>query len=489
MSPLRTLLSRTSPLGAIILTTFVVFAGGSSPALGSALAALAGTRPQPHPAGAPISATSAIDSLTPADALGVQVIATSHFLSGASTVKSAGAQFVHLGIEWRQLAPTDITPDAYNWSQFDSALSLADSLGYSVMVTLGANPSWAASFNRGPIDCVAMSRFEEYVDAVVQRYSADPYNVKYWALYNEPDAVSFTRVTLDCNNDYDATAFGDHPTEYVATLQAAFNTIKGIDPQAIVLLGGIAYDAFSDEGGYFNRDFLDQILTAGAASYFDVMNFHYYPEYDSRWEGLTGLPGLIGKTNTVREIMQNHSVSKPIVCSELGDSSGGISGGDTRTEETQSQAVIKHFTRAIAAGNKIGIWYNMNDYDSPGDPFRNHGLLYTDFTAKPSLSALQTLADNLSGQTYIRSLLSSEMGASNLEGYLFWDYGAGQELRILWSRDGTDQTITLPLGVTSVVDKYGTPVAYGATLAIDTEPRLITRDLTISQVFLPLIAR
>lgn len=488
MFPRRILPSKTARIGAAILTALILVAGGAGTALGSGMPETGQQMTWQPAAASQISAQSPIDALTPADALGVQVIATSQFLSGASTVRNAGARFVHMGIEWRQLAPTDITPASYDWSQFDLALSLANSLGYSVVVTLGGNPCWAAQYNRGPINRVPLSRWTEYVSAVVQRYRT---GVTIWAIYNEPDVVSFTRDPShpDCMGELQAAAFGDHPAEYVQTLQAAYQAIKTVDPDATVLLGGLAYDNFVSEGGPFNPDFLDQILTRGAAIYFDVMNFHYYPEYDWRWEGITGLPGLIGKASELRRILRNHGVDRPIVCTELGDSSGGIYAGDPRTEGTQSQAVIKYFTRAIAAGIRIGIWYNMNDYVGPGDPFRNHGLLYADLTAKPSLSAFHTLADNLAGQTFIRALASNEMGASNLEGYLFWDPSRGEELRILWSRDGTNQTITLPPGVTSVVDKYGSPVVFGATLAVNTEPRLITRNLTTRQAFLPLIAK
>lgn len=477
---------------ALILTTFSASAS-IIPQVGERISS------QPQSTGQPTPFTSsAIDDLTVVDVLGAQSIAPSHFIAGAATVKSAGANFVHFGIEWDDLAPTDIEPAAYNWTAYDSQMDLAASLGYEIMITMGHNPLWAASFRRGPVDCVPLTRFTDYVSAVVTRYSASPYNVKYWALYNEPDVVGFTRPGYtDCSGDSWAYAFGDDnvkyngltgPEHYAAHLQAAYTTIKAIDANATVMNGGVAYDFFDSEGGVFNEDFLDQIFTAGAGSYMDAMNFHYYPEYDWRWEGVTGLPGIIAKTHMIRVLLATHGLDKPFVCSELGDSSG-FGGADTRTQDTQAIAVVKQFARAIASGNKIGIWYNMSDYS--GDlNFGEHGLLdYPSFAAKLSLDAYATLATYLPGYSFARVLSSTEMGATNLEGYLFWDLANNKELYILWSKDGSAQTINLPSGVSSVVDKFDDAVSYDSTLAINKQPALITRDITTHLLYLPLILR
>lgn len=429
-----------------------------------------------------------VDLLTPADVFGVQVVDTNSLIQGGSLARGAGARWVHLGVEWRQLAPQDTVPANYAWSQYDTVLAQASSQGYSTIVTLGANPGWAGSFNRGPINCVPLSRWTEYVGAVVARYSVSPYNVHYWALYNEPDAASFTRTWLDCQGDTTAEAFGDHPADYVQTLQLAYQTIKSVDPNAVVLLGGIAYDAFTTDNpkGFFDPTFLSQILSLGAGNYFDVMNFHYYPDFDWRWEGLTGQPGLIGKTNSIRSVLQSYGVTKPFVCTELGSSSAW----NGATEDSQSRDVVKHYARALASGNKIGIWYNLNDYvSSPGDNFQWHGLLYVDYTPKPSLSAYQVMSTNLNGRTYTRALSQTEYGASSLEGYVFRNTVGNQETLILWSRDGSAQTITLPSGVTDVKDKYGNPKAFTTTLAIDGDPLYVYRNVTVYNIFMPIIFR
>jgi len=125
---------------------------------------------EPAPVEAPAaSAQDTLDTLTLADGLGVQSVAPSFFASGGSTVKTAGANFVHFGIEWDDLAPTDIEPTAYDWTTYDAQMTLAADLGYEIMITMGHNPLWAASFLRGPVTCVPLTRFTDYVTAVVTR--------------------------------------------------------------------------------------------------------------------------------------------------------------------------------------------------------------------------------------------------------------------------------------------------------------------------------
>lgn len=403
--------------------------------------------------------------------MGVQVISAGSIASGAAAIKNNGGEFLNIGIEWRSLAPSETTSVAdYLWSSFDSALNTASSLGLQIAVVLGGNPTWAAEFDRGPINLVPIARFQEYVQAVVSRYSAAPYYVKFWSIYNEPDVGSSVIAT-----------FGSNPSDYVETLQLAYETIKVIDSDAVVLLGGLAHDGFTEEGGPFIRSFLDDILTLGAGAYFDVMNFHYYPVYDSRWTGLTGLPGLMGKAQELRGIMASNSVDKPMVVTELGLSSSPTFG---ESNESQSRAVVKYFSRAIAADLPIAIWYNMNDYGSGSDAFAFHGLLDASYVPKPSLSAFETLASYLANRIYIRSMSSTEWGASQMEGYIYRDVQNSVNTAVVWSADGSAQVITLPSDVSAVEDKFGTPIAFGSTLQIDENPVFIT--YSISWIYLPM---
>jgi hypothetical protein len=424
-----------------------------------------------------------ISSLRLEDTFGVQVIGAvgESLQGGGAAVRDAGARFVNFGINWSELAPLSTTiPVEYAWAPYDTAISETTALGLSVIATLGSNPVWAASYHRGPVNCVPLERWNEYVTAVVQRYKG---SVRYWAIYNEPDGIVGTSASAHaCPGDpRDWADFGGHPAAYVEILRRAHDIIAVEDPNAVVLFGGIAYDGFTETGGPFVRAFLTDTLNLGAAAYFDVMNFHYYPAYDGAWSLGSGRPGLIGKTESVRSILQNHGSDRPIILTELGSSS--VLGGET--EDSQSRKVVQFYSRAMSAGIRVATWYVMQDYS--GNDFRYHGLLHSDYSPKSSLSAYATLAAKVSGHSFLQPLAPTEWGASSLEGYVFQKYAEALQTSVVWTSDNSTRTVSLPTGVFSVTDKYGVPRPFGTTLIVDGDPVFVLRNRM--ELYLPVVLR
>lgn len=81
--------------------------------------------------------------------------------------------------------------------------------------------------------------------------------VRHWEIWNEPDLDQFWNGSV---------------AEYYRLMQVAYTTIKSIDPQATVLIGGLSF--FEDPA------FFPEYLALGAANgsqyYFDVVSYHYY---------------------------------------------------------------------------------------------------------------------------------------------------------------------------------------------------------------------
>ena len=67
---------------------------------------------------------------------------------------------------------------------------------------------------------------------------------------------------------------GKSGAKYAEMLQAIYPAVKAANPNAQVLMGGIAFDYFEDQGGTFVRSFINEVLQAGGGDYFDIMNFH-----------------------------------------------------------------------------------------------------------------------------------------------------------------------------------------------------------------------
>jgi len=90
-----------------------------------------------------------------------------------------------------------------------------------------------------------------------QRGWPEGVGVRYWEVWNEPDYRLFWKGTV---------------VEYRRLLEVAYKTIKATDPEATVILGGLA---FYDQPNWF-IDLLRQSAGAPERAYFDVLSFHHY---------------------------------------------------------------------------------------------------------------------------------------------------------------------------------------------------------------------
>ncbi len=81
--------------------------------------------------------------------------------------------------------------------------------------------------------------------------------IRYWEVWNEPDYDLFWQGTVE---------------EYYRLLEVAYKSIKAADPEATVILGGLAF--------YDKPDWLATLLRQAGGdpsqAYFDVLSFHHY---------------------------------------------------------------------------------------------------------------------------------------------------------------------------------------------------------------------
>jgi len=237
--------------------------------------------------------------------------------------------------------------------------------------------------------------------------------------------------------------FGHTPEAYVDILEAVYQPMKSVDPEAKVLLGGLAYDAWPDP---FVEEFLDQVLINGGAAYFDVMNFHYYLVFRANWEPYGH--DILGKLAYLRDKLASYGVDKPFVCTETGWFSNEVAGG---SHEVQSRYVVQGFVRSMSSDIGLVIWFTLLDYAS--DP-RNWGLVDVDLNPKPAYYAYQTLTDQLFQASYVRTLGPGETGTDQMEAYEF----AGpldHTIIIAWTNDVMTHELELPAPQLVVVDKFG----------------------------------
>ncbi len=106
-------------------------------------------------------------------------------------------------------------------------------------------------------------RSDQWLVSIVDRYKDD---VKTWECLNEPNLPGFWNINVAASDAaYNLSAY-----KYVLYLEQCYQTIKGQDPTATVLLGGLS-EAHSQR-------FLQQLLVDKAYRYFDGLSFHPYAQ-------------------------------------------------------------------------------------------------------------------------------------------------------------------------------------------------------------------
>ena len=224
--------------------------------------------------------------------------------------------------------------------------------------------------------------------------------------------------------------------------------MKAADPQAQILMGGLAYDNWVEDGGPFVQSFLDGVLQNGGGAYFDAMNFHYYLPFRARWDPYGR--GLIGKATFLRQKLASYGLDKPLLCTESSQVSDALHGG---SDELQSRYVVQLFTWAMAADVNPTIWFMLTDESGP-DGY-GYGLFDSGLNPKSSYYAFRTLTQQLSPARYVRTLGSGETGSEQIAAYEFLTLNHSTKIIVAWTIDESDHPMVLQTSRVVVVDKFG----------------------------------
>ena len=408
----------------------------------------------------------------PPTVFGVQV----HSLvdsSGFDRVDDVGAHWVrYSAFHWDVI---EANQGVYNWTSVDEAgLQRAHERGFRVIATIQFTPLWAQKYNGsycGPIKEDALDDFAAFLTALVKRYKDPPYSIKYWELGNEPDMpVWYNRSGYGCWIE------GDDPISsggyYAKMLKWAYPAIKAADPQAVILIGGLALvcDPDNPRPGWDCEAsrFLEGILANGGGPYFDAVSFHAYAWYGGEpgmmvnlnWTGRENVhtTALVERVDFVRSALAEYgyedekllfNTETALTCTE--DTS------DCR--ETQAMYAARAYAEAIALGLTGQTWFAMVN-----DGWYYTGLLQgSDLSPKPAYNAYRTASDYLSSAHYL-----SPVGYTGLEGYRF-ESADGRQVEVVWASDGITHALQIPSGA-SAYDRYGVLIASSGSVQVGYAP-------------------
>jgi hypothetical protein len=402
-------------------------------------------------------------------------------LYGGQMLADMGTNWVRRNaLLWSAVEPIE---SARNWSSvigLEQELVEASRLGMQVILIVRSTPAWAQKYpgsECGPVRSNKLVAFGRFMGDMVARYSKPPYNVKYFEIWNEPDApVAMGAPVWGCWGESSDAYYGGR--YYAEALKAAYPLMKAASPNAQVLVGGLLANCDPARGGRcIQSRFFEGILVAGGASYFDGLSYHTY-DYFYGSAGSYGTPNwpssstttgplLVVKSRFFKSVMQKYNVTgKFIINTELAvicDACGTNGGGQTNNalyEATKAYYMAQGMAAAMAEGHKAITWYSLGGWFGTA--------LWDGVNPKPALVAFGVARKMFGGAEFAGEITSADVGDSNIAGYKF--RRGNTDVWLVWARTSTVRTATFtrqPAGITDVLGASFAPVK---SFAINPKP-------------------
>lgn len=306
---------------------------------------------------------------------------------------ATGAKTIRLFASWQELEPNgpDDYPNAGNVADYDAAIRQINAGGAQPLFVVLNTPGWASGSNDPLVPPSDVNTYAKFVGKFAAHNKAVG-AVAGYEIWNEPDENAFWHPTPDA-------------AKYAALLKASYASIKAADPGATVVSGPTTGNNYS---------WIQQLYANGAGGSFDVVAVHtdtacldrgpdaFYRDPGGQLAQFT----FLGYRSVHDVMAANGDGGKPIWMSELGWSSTG--GGPTSCTRGQwagqkpsgvSEAAQAQFlTQAYAClANDPYVtkadWFTMRDTSGNGvDELNHYGLVHTDGSPKPDLSAFKAVA-------------------------------------------------------------------------------------------------
>jgi hypothetical protein len=334
------------------------------------------------------------------------------------------------GVSWADINPSQGT---YNWANLDALVNDSFSHGVELVYTFGYVPAWASTNAGGACDgatagsCYApqTQAWTDFVTQITTRYKG---KIKYWEMWNEPNAGNFWKGS---NAQLVTMAKAAAPI-----IHNAGGTVLSPAPQ-----------------GTNSHVWMDGYFAAGGASYTDITTFHGY--LYSAPEAVTTL------ADNMRSVQNKYGLSgKPLWDTEhsWGDSTWPM-GAD---QDQQSAWLARYVVLSFSQGIDRSFWYGWEHF--------NWGTLYDRTTKqilKPGIAYGQVygwmVGAGMSPCTNSGGVYQCQLSRAN-----------GYHGTIVWNANG-QSSFTVPAGDIRMrtIDAQSTSVSAGQSVTIGIKPVLI----------------
>ncbi|HWI59339.1 MAG TPA: cellulase family glycosylhydrolase, partial [Bacillota bacterium] len=335
--------------------------------------------------------------------------------------RAAGLSWVRMDLIWSSVEKTRNT---YTWSAYDGLLNALQTRGMNALFILDyGNALYTGANNLPPTNTAVIQAFGNFAEAAARHFAGRGVSFEIW---NEPNISGFWPPAPD-------------PAQYTVLAQEAIRRLHQGDPAAPVITGGLSS---------FDFTFADSFLGLGGAIGANAVGIHPY--------GCTPPELLSDRILLLRTLVAQHlSNAPPVWDTEWGFSSTAFGDGHSAAaRQRQAVMVAREFLCAAAVGFPVIIYYDLrDDGTNPADSENNFGLLANDYSDKPAMQALKTLAAVARGRRFSGFIPAT---SSSLR-VLRFD-GRTNMVVALWPSAASNQvTVTVPTNTTAT-DFLGTPL-------------------------------
>jgi len=396
----------------------------------------------------------------------------------AEAIADIGAEMIRWWVFWHKIEPQK---GEFEWTRYDEEVKNLQRFNIEIIAVLSRTPEWAVSpFERDddPWDGDVPQNVEDYtrfVRSMVERYKPggilaqqegwDKYGVTYWEIWNESDLNAFWAGTDE---------------HYVELLKESYKTVKQIDQECKVLIGGL-----SGEPGLSGNIDISHALTRyyelGIKGYYDILNIHWYPKNMDPVNYNHTLHGITNRIAMVRKVMAQHGDETPIWNSEFG-------WGKDTDESLQSQFLVRFHVSQLALGIEKVLWFYLIDTFPPEDYGLVHRLKDPKFgggVPKLGYYTYKLMTSKLAGCDF--SLAQKVIDTENVHAYKFLK--KGQPIYVLWwdywkkpdYQKGDTKTVTLDVEGSSAVIANAVPKYEKGADVLNYENAFEVKTLAVSK--------
>jgi hypothetical protein len=302
-----------------------------------------------------------------------------------------GVGVIRLDLDWAIIQPN--SSNEYDWRRYDRVVRAAEARGLRLQPVLAYTPYWARDEDCDSHMCAPADagEFADFAGAAASRFAPQ---VLGWEIWNEPNDSGFWSPVAD-------------PGRYTELLQAASLAIRRIDPEALIVLGGLASIDSDEDGDLSPTEFLARVCELGGNTAISAVGFHpyTYPRLPSSYRTDSSSWSLIEHSpDSIRSILSRHGTPDvPIWLTEYGAPTAGpgtasdigsdTSEGMTHVSEDKQAEIARDVLRLVAEEDDVQVlmWYSWRDLSDDRDSNLNfYGLRRGDDSAKPARQVFET---------------------------------------------------------------------------------------------------